>query len=323
MRKDARQILKFILEETDLEMKHIIILGRSMGAAVAAALAKDHSQKAPALIVLLSPFHSLREISRQHAGACASYLVSDCFNTAANLSELDPICPLLLVHGTADTLVPVSNSQMLHDMLVRRRGSNNRTKLNLREGNTHTSYHVFQDIVVPICEFMLDQGISNLASGVSEKGIAMKDRTKDIFERCSSVYVPPKSERSLSTCLLQHCLLTMRILVLLLFIGFHCLVILRDLPSQEGSEISWTATLILFSVLFLFDVMTMIAYCIRNPRILLFTYCVEPLSILALLSAGAWQLFRHNSSLLANEINGYGCILLAFFYVLLHPGLHR
>ena len=43
MRKDARQILKFILEETDLEMKHIIILGRSMGAAVAAALAKDHS----------------------------------------------------------------------------------------------------------------------------------------------------------------------------------------------------------------------------------------------------------------------------------------
>lgn len=151
----------------------------------------------------------------------------------------------------------------------------------------------------------------------------MKDRTKDIFERCSNVYIEPKSERSLSSCLLQYCLLTMRSLVLLLFIGFHCMVMLRDLPSQEGSEVSWTATLIMFSILLLFDVLTMIAYCIRNPRILLFAYCVEPLSILTLLTAGAWALFRHNATLLANEVNGYGCILLAVFYVLLHPGLHR
>lgn len=64
MRKDARQVLKFILEETDLEMKHIIILGRSMGCAVAAALANEFKHKPPALLVLLSPFHSLREISR-------------------------------------------------------------------------------------------------------------------------------------------------------------------------------------------------------------------------------------------------------------------
>ena len=41
MRKDARQVLKFVLEETDLEMKHIIILGRSMGSAVAASLASE------------------------------------------------------------------------------------------------------------------------------------------------------------------------------------------------------------------------------------------------------------------------------------------
>ena len=41
MRSDARQVLKFVLEETDLEMKHIILLGRSMGAAVAAAVAAE------------------------------------------------------------------------------------------------------------------------------------------------------------------------------------------------------------------------------------------------------------------------------------------
>ena len=89
-----------------LERRH----GSEAGAAVAAAVAKEFSERAPALIVMLSPFHSLREISRQHAGACASYLVSDCFNTAANLSDTNPATPLLLVHGTADTLVPVSNS---------------------------------------------------------------------------------------------------------------------------------------------------------------------------------------------------------------------
>ena len=43
MRSDARQVLKFILEETDLEMKHIILLGRSMGSAVVAALAAEFS----------------------------------------------------------------------------------------------------------------------------------------------------------------------------------------------------------------------------------------------------------------------------------------
>ena len=41
MRSDARQVLKFVLEETDLEMKHIILLGRSMGSAVAAAVAAE------------------------------------------------------------------------------------------------------------------------------------------------------------------------------------------------------------------------------------------------------------------------------------------
>ena len=64
MRRDARQVLKFVLEETDLEMKNIIILGRSMGSAVAASLASEFKEESPALIVLLSPFHSLREISR-------------------------------------------------------------------------------------------------------------------------------------------------------------------------------------------------------------------------------------------------------------------
>ena len=41
MRRDARAVLKFVLEETDLEMRHIIILGRSMGAAVGSALASE------------------------------------------------------------------------------------------------------------------------------------------------------------------------------------------------------------------------------------------------------------------------------------------
>ena len=41
MRSDARQVLKFVLEETDLEMKHIILLGRSMGSALATAVAAE------------------------------------------------------------------------------------------------------------------------------------------------------------------------------------------------------------------------------------------------------------------------------------------
>ena len=107
MRSDARQVLKFILEETDLEMKHIILLGRSMGSAVAAAGAAEFQRYSAALIVCLSPFYSLKELARQHAGACGAHLLANKFNSGENFTKVNQATPVLLVHGTVDTLVPV------------------------------------------------------------------------------------------------------------------------------------------------------------------------------------------------------------------------
>ena len=107
MRSDARQVLKFILEETDLEMKHIILLGRSMGSAVAAAVAAEFQRYSAALIVCLSPFYSLKELARQHAGACGAHLLANKFNSGENFTKVNQATPVLLVHGTVDTLVPV------------------------------------------------------------------------------------------------------------------------------------------------------------------------------------------------------------------------
>ena len=213
---------------------------------------------------------------------------------------------------------------MLWETIKSSRGGNSdRLKLNLREGNTHTNYHVFNDIVVPICEFMLDQGISNLVGGHSEKGIAMKDRTKDIFERCRYIYAPPKSESSLSSCFIQNFVLVLRSFVLITLAAALSLVLKLDLHVDDTDDLFWKFGLMTLAVLLLVDMFSVLAYTWRMPRFLLASYILEPVSVIILISLGCWSLSQRDQSVLANKVAGISYLALAAFYLLLHGTLHR
>jgi fermentation-respiration switch protein FrsA (DUF1100 family) len=98
-----------MLDNTGLESKEIIFLGRSLGGAVAADLVHRHGGKA---LLLESTFSSLRDISAWYTSPFLSkLLVPDQLNTANILGEID--CPVVISHGTIDDVVPFLHGAQL------------------------------------------------------------------------------------------------------------------------------------------------------------------------------------------------------------------
>jgi hypothetical protein len=88
--------------------KPIVIYGRSLGTGLAARLARDVD---PTLLVLVSPYTSLAAIGKREYPLVPERLNRYPLRTDAVIGDIR--CPILLVHGTADTLIPFSESERL------------------------------------------------------------------------------------------------------------------------------------------------------------------------------------------------------------------
>lgn len=88
-----------------------ILLGRSLGAAVAAGLAADLGEERPALVVLVSPFTSVSDMARPVAGWLTPLAVRDRFDTAGRLPRIS--APVVIVHGTHDEVIPFAMGEAL------------------------------------------------------------------------------------------------------------------------------------------------------------------------------------------------------------------
>jgi hypothetical protein len=85
----------------EVDPARIVVYGRSLGTAVAARLA---ARLPVAGLALESPFTSARDMARQHYGLFPRFVLR------LGLDNLDAVarvrCPVLVLHGTADRLVP-------------------------------------------------------------------------------------------------------------------------------------------------------------------------------------------------------------------------
>lgn len=91
-----------------------IYFGRSLGAAVALQLALEEP---PAAVILESAFTSLAAMGREHYPilyTLLGWLVPARYDNAAKIGQLD--APLLLIHGSADTIVPVRMGRRLFEL---------------------------------------------------------------------------------------------------------------------------------------------------------------------------------------------------------------
>ncbi|MDD3181943.1 MAG: alpha/beta hydrolase [Alphaproteobacteria bacterium] len=108
---DARAFVGKLFD-TSVELDHIILMGHSLGAAVATQMAKEFH---PAGLVLLAPFASLP----QRAAELYPYFPTDfvVLDRYANDKKIPLInMPLLIAHGDKDTMIPIHHGRILFDL---------------------------------------------------------------------------------------------------------------------------------------------------------------------------------------------------------------
>lgn len=150
MREDGIEIYDMLKREKNCETQDIISFGRSIGSGVASHLA---TKRPVGCLILQSPYTSIRDLTKEKIGFLAK--VCYCcipealnFQNSKNLAQID--CPLLMIHGKIDELIPYQHSEKLLSI-----AKSPQKKLDLRETMSHNRYNLENDLVRRINEFLV------------------------------------------------------------------------------------------------------------------------------------------------------------------------
>lgn len=106
--RDGRAALAWLAAH-EIKPGRTVLIGNSIGSGVATQLASESS---PAALVLISPFSSLPDVAAEKfRWLPVRWLVRDRFDNAAKLGTVK--APVLVLHGTADTMIPPEHAQRL------------------------------------------------------------------------------------------------------------------------------------------------------------------------------------------------------------------
>jgi fermentation-respiration switch protein FrsA (DUF1100 family) len=106
---DARAARSWAMAHPSVDPDRLIYLGESLGAAVAIGLAVEAE---PAALVLRSPFSSLADVARAHYPFLpVRLLLAERYPSIERMPGLD--CPVLIVAGDRDRVVPVEQSRSI------------------------------------------------------------------------------------------------------------------------------------------------------------------------------------------------------------------
>jgi fermentation-respiration switch protein FrsA (DUF1100 family) len=108
---DGVAATRYLAARGDVDPERIVYYGESLGSGVALGVAL---QEPPAAMVLRSPFVSMVDLAGLHYPFLpARWLLKDRYQAAEWLARID--CPLLVVAGEADRVVPYGQSRRLYD----------------------------------------------------------------------------------------------------------------------------------------------------------------------------------------------------------------
>jgi uncharacterized protein len=114
---DARAARAYVATRGDVDPGRVVYFGESLGAAVAIGLAAEHP---PAALILRSPFTSMVDVGRIHYPLLpVRLLLRDRYPSIDRVPRLR--CPLLVIAGNRDSIVPLEQSQRLYDAAVSRK----------------------------------------------------------------------------------------------------------------------------------------------------------------------------------------------------------
>jgi len=100
---------KYLREDRNIAASHIVLYGRSLGSGPSVHLARKTAManESVAGLILHSPFLSIYRIVMD----CGFNLVGDMFKNSTNAKDV--ICPVLIIHGTKDEVVPFWHGDQL------------------------------------------------------------------------------------------------------------------------------------------------------------------------------------------------------------------
>ncbi len=109
---DSEAVAGWLERQHGVEPERLVLVGQSLGTGVAvhlgAALADAH--RPPAGLILISPYTSVARLFDEHVPLLpVGWLAPDPFRTDARLARL--ASPVLILHGQADTLIPISHGR--------------------------------------------------------------------------------------------------------------------------------------------------------------------------------------------------------------------
>jgi fermentation-respiration switch protein FrsA (DUF1100 family) len=109
---DGRAVAAAVGARTGVDRHRIVYLGESLGTGVAVALAVETP---PLAVILRSPFTSITDVAAHHYWFLpVRALLWDRFDSGARIGSLR--CPVAMVAGDRDRVVPISFSRRLFDM---------------------------------------------------------------------------------------------------------------------------------------------------------------------------------------------------------------
>ena len=108
---DTAGALRWVTERCGLAPHDIIMLGRSLGGAIAVHTAYNSP---PRMLIIDSSFTSVTDLARElYPWAPVKHLMRFKYSTERHLENI--ACPVLIIHSTDDDLVPFSHGKRLFD----------------------------------------------------------------------------------------------------------------------------------------------------------------------------------------------------------------
>lgn len=113
---DARAFWKYAVRERKVDPGRIILMGESLGGGVATLLASELCQQhtPPGGLILRSTFSSMVDAAGYHyPWVPVSWLLWDQYPSQSVITNV--VCPLLIIHGTEDQIVPYQLGKKLFE----------------------------------------------------------------------------------------------------------------------------------------------------------------------------------------------------------------
>ena len=132
-----------MVNEVQIPSENIILFGRSIGSGPATYLAGNRN---PGLLILMSPYTSIKDVVKHVAGKWATYLIAERFRNIDEITKAK--CPCFFIHGDKDRLIPVSHSKDLYA------NCKSLAAMNLSQEMTHNDYSLHNDVIKPLKKFL-------------------------------------------------------------------------------------------------------------------------------------------------------------------------